>query len=82
MSSLNSQHPISPRTQWRGIMVTLAIELVVLFALSVAVVRYLEWSSDVNQAEFVSPTKNSVSDTNHHSPIQQVKGRPGCRPKV
>lgn len=82
MPSLNSQHPISSRMQWREIMATFVIELVVLLALSVAVVRYLEWSSDVNQAEFVMPTKSSASDTSHHPPIQRVKGRPGCQPKV
>jgi hypothetical protein len=36
-----------------------------LLALLVAVVRYLEWSSDANQAEFMSATKPSASDPNH-----------------
>ena len=41
------------RIPWSGIGRTLLVEILVLLALSFAVVRYLEWSSDANQAEFM-----------------------------
>jgi hypothetical protein len=67
---------------WSGIGRTLLVEILVLLALSFAVVRYLEWSSDANQAEFMSATKPSASDPNHSgefsTPIQAPKGRTGC----
>ena len=40
--------------RWRGIAVTAMIEILVLFVFAFAVVRYVEWSSDANQAEFMS----------------------------
>jgi hypothetical protein len=43
---------------WSGIGRTLLVEILVLLALSFAVVRYLEWSSDANQAEFMSATSH------------------------
>jgi hypothetical protein len=59
---------------WSGLGRTLLVEILVLLALSFAVVRYQEWSSDANQAEFMSATKPSASDPNHSgefsTPIQ------------
>jgi hypothetical protein len=53
-----------------------------LLALGIAVVRYLEWSSGVVQAEFMSATKSSVSDPNpsgeFSTPVQARKGRTAC----
>jgi len=50
--------------------------------LAIAVVRYLEWSSDVAQAEFMNATKSSVSDPNpsgeFSTPVQALKGRTAC----
>jgi hypothetical protein len=64
---------------WRGIGTTLVVELLVLLALALAVVRYVEWSSDVAQAEFMSATKPSASDPNHSGEFstatQPIKGR-------
>jgi hypothetical protein len=51
--------------RWRGIATTVAVELLVLLALAFAVVRYVEWSSDTAQAEFMSAAKLSASDPNH-----------------
>ena len=69
------------RIHWRGIGTTVVVELLVLLALAFAVVRYVEWSSDAAQAEFMSATKSSASDRNHSTPIQSLKGRTGCPPK-
>jgi len=45
-----------------------------LLALLVAVVRYLEWSSDANHAEFMSATKPSASDPNHSGAAPLYRG--------
>jgi hypothetical protein len=71
---------------WSGIGQTLLVEILVLLALSFALVRYLEWSSDANHAEFMSATKSSVSDPNQpgefSTPIQALKVRAGCDRKA
>jgi hypothetical protein len=70
---------------WRGIGTTVVVELLVLLALAFAVVRYVEWSSDAAQAEFMSATEPSASDPNHpgefSTPIQSLVGRTGCNRK-
>jgi len=53
MPLFNSQHQNDRGIRWRGIAATATVELLVLFALSIAVVRYVEWSSAANQAEFM-----------------------------
>ena len=71
---------------WSEIRRTLLVEILVLLALLAAVVRYLEWSSDANQAEFMSATKPSASDPNRSGEfstlIQALKGRAGCDRKA
>jgi hypothetical protein len=67
---------------WRGIGKTVVVELLVLLALAFAVVRYVEWSSDAAQAEFMSATKSSASDPNHSGEFstatQPLKARTSC----
>jgi hypothetical protein len=67
---------------WRGIGTTVVVEILVLLALAFAVVRYVEWSSDAAQAEFMSATKPSASDPGHSGEFstasQPLKGRTGC----
>jgi hypothetical protein len=58
MTSFNSQRQSNRGISWSG-------TILVLLALVFAVVRYLEWSSETNQAEFMSATKPSASDPNH-----------------
>src|SRR5712671_6949896 len=57
---------------WSGIGRTLLVQILVLLALSFVVVRYLEWSSDVNRAEFMSPTKPSASDPKHSGELSTL----------
>jgi hypothetical protein len=80
MPLFNSQNQNVRGIRWRGIAATAVVELLVLLALAFAVVRYVEWSSDVAQAEFMSATKSS--DPNHSgelsTPIRSLKGRAGC----
>jgi hypothetical protein len=65
MTSFNSQRQGKRGISWSGTIGTLLVQILVLLALVFAVVRYLEWSSETNQAEFMSATKPSASDPNH-----------------
>jgi hypothetical protein len=67
-----------------GIAAVTLFQLLVLFAIGVAVVRYLEWSSDAAQAEFASaieaasdPSRSGESST----PNQIAKTQTGCNRK-
>jgi hypothetical protein len=84
MPLFNSQQQNNRGTRWWGAAATGVVELLVLFALGIAVVRYLEWSSDAAQAEFMNATKPSASDPNPSgvsTPVQALKGRAGCERK-
>ena len=82
MPSFNSQQQNDRGSRWWGAAATGVVELLVLLALGIAVVRYLQWSSDVAQAEFMRATKPSTSDPNpsgeFSTPVQGLKGRAGC----
>ena len=81
MPLFNSQHQNDRGIRWRGIAATAMVELLVLFALAFAVVRYVEWSSAVNQAEFMSATTPSGSVANHSSEFSTPGSRPSrCEP--
>ena len=82
MPLFNSQQQHDRGIRWFGTAATLAAELLVLLALAFAVVRYVEWSSDAAQAEFMRSTTSPVSDPNHSgevsSSVQPLKGRTAC----
>jgi hypothetical protein len=82
MPLFNSQQQNDRGIRWWGAAATGLVELLVLLALGIAVVRYLEWSSGVVQAEFMSATKSSVSDPNpsgeFSTSVQARKGRTAC----
>ena len=67
---------------WSGITGILSIQLAVLFALSVAAIVYLNWSSNAAVTEFMAAGKPSVSDLGRlpqsSVPLQQVKSRTAC----
>jgi hypothetical protein len=65
MPSFNSQRQSNRGISWSGIIGTLLVQILVLLTLASALVRYLEWSSETNQAEFMSATRPSASDPNH-----------------
>jgi hypothetical protein len=83
MPMFNGQNQ-NVRSSLLGITAMTLFQLLVLFAIGAAVVRYLEWSSDAAQAEFMSAIE-AVSDPGHSSgsptPKQTVKGRTGCNRK-
>lgn len=80
MTIFNSQQQNDRAIRWRGIAATVVVELLVLLALGVAVVRYLEWSSAVNLAEFMSEPSASVA--NHSGKfstlVRALKVRADC----
>ena len=67
---------------WSGIAGTLAIHLAVLFAVAVAALAYLNWSSNAALAEFMANEKPSVSEPSQFPqssvPVQQAKSKTGC----
>ena len=82
MPLFNNQQQNDRGSRWWGTAATGVVELLVLLALGIAVVRYLEWSSDVARAEFMRATKPSASDPNpsgeFSTPVQALKGRTAC----
>ena len=80
MPSSQGQSGQSRGINWRAIVATLLVQVLVLTALSVAAVTYVNWSSQAALAEFVGAVKPSISDhlRRFSSPIQPVKGRMSC----
>jgi hypothetical protein len=64
------------RNSWLAIAGIFVIEILVLIALAGAIVAYLNWSSDVAFAEFLTATKLSTAAP--YSPFQAVKGHAPC----
>jgi hypothetical protein len=82
MPSFDRASPDSNNTYWSGIAGILAIHLAVLFAVSVAALAYLNWSSNAALAEFMAQDKPSVSEASRlpqsSVPLQQVKSKSAC----
>ena len=76
MPSPVSNSPASRQSFWPSIARIFLIEVLVLLALSGAVVGYLNWSSEAAWAEFMAASKQSASVPN--SPLQTVKGHMPC----
>jgi hypothetical protein len=70
---------------WSGILGILSIQLTVLFALAVAAIVYVNWSSNAALAEFMNRGKPSASELGllpQPVPLQQVKSRTTCPRRV
>ncbi len=65
MPSLDKANRTNTGTYWSGIAGILAIQLAVLFALSVAAIVYLNWSSNAALAEFIAAGKSSAPELSH-----------------
>ena len=80
-----NHRPESRGIDWLGIGRTALIQVLVLLALAAAVVRYLEWSSDTNWAEFLAAGEPSAAASMHDpqpAPAQTVKNKMPCRPRT
>ena len=86
MTAFNSQRPSNHDNHRRGFAATLLVQILVLLALSVALAGYLEWSSAVNQAEFIGLTGTLAFDPNQFpessAPAHPVKGQTACYRKA
>jgi hypothetical protein len=65
-------HLFNSQIHWRGMGTIVVVELLILLAVAVAVVSYVEWSSNSAVAEFTSAATSSPSDPS------QSNGGTGC----
>jgi hypothetical protein len=86
MPSLDRASRNDSGTYWSGIAGILAIQLAVLFAVSIAAILYLNWSSNAALAEFMAAGKPSASQPSHlpqpSVPVQMAKRRTACSPRA
>jgi hypothetical protein len=81
MPSFDQASRNSNGSYWSATAGVLAIQLAILFALSVAAIVYVNWSSDAALAEFMASSKPSATEPNNlpqPAPLQQVKSRSAC----
>ncbi len=76
MPSPANNSTASRQSFWLSIIRILLVEILVLLALSGAIVAYLNWSSDVAWAEFIAASKQSAPEPT--TPMQTVKGPKAC----
>jgi len=86
MPSPDNPDRSKPEIGWLGIVETLLLQVLVLVALSAAVVRYVSWSSDVARAEFTAAGKPALSGPTQQpqpsAPVEIVKGQKVCPRKA
>ena len=80
MPSSAQQSPARHRSSWPAIVWIVLVEILVLVALSGAIVGYLNWSSEAAWAEFKAASKLPASESN--SPVQTVKAHAPCNRKA
>jgi hypothetical protein len=85
MPSIDQASRNTNGSYWSGTAGILAIQLAILFALSVAAIIYVNWSSDAALAEFMASGKPSAMEPSQlpqSVPFQQVKRRMACPRRV
>jgi hypothetical protein len=84
--SPRNQSPEKRRFDWPGILRILLVQVLVLSALMVAFVRYLNWSSDQAWAEFsrsfTAPAPEEKSKPPSAAPMRALKTRMPCPRRV
>lgn len=82
MPSFHQANRETNGTYWSGIAGILAIHLAVLFAVAVAALAYLNWSSNAALAELIAKDKPVASESGYvlqsSVPVQQVKNKTAC----
>ena len=58
---------------------TALVQVLVLLAVAVAIIRYLDWSSDANWAEFLANSQTSALASHHQTPVQTVNSPSASR---
>jgi flagellar basal body-associated protein FliL len=79
MPSSAQQSPARHRSSWPAIVWIVLVEILVLVALSGAIVGYLNWSSEAAWAEFKAAGKAAPESS---SPVQTVKAHAPCNRKA
>ena len=90
MPSMEHQSRISRTIDRLGIVRILLVQVMVLLALAGAVVRYVNWSSEVAWQEFLSATAPTLagasgqpkSQLQPQTPLQTVKSKAACAKKA
>jgi hypothetical protein len=78
MASSGNRRPENSGFCWLGIVRTLVVQVLVLLALSGAVVRYLDWSSDAAWAEFNAAAPAAKPHAQSAMPLQSVRKQAPC----
>jgi hypothetical protein len=65
MPSLDNQRQTNRSLTWLGIVKTLLVQILVLLALSGALIVYLNWSSSAARADFMGESHPSAKPTRH-----------------
>jgi hypothetical protein len=82
MTTFNNQRQNSHGIHWRGFAGMLLVQILALLVLGVAVAGYLEWSSEINQAEFVGLIGQLAFDPNQFPEssvsVHPAKGQTAC----
>jgi flagellar basal body-associated protein FliL len=80
MPSSAQQSPARHRGSWPAIVWIVLVEILVLVALSSAIVGYLNWSSEAAWAEFKAAGQLPAPQSS--SPVQTVKAHAPCDRKA
>ncbi len=80
MPSSAQQSPAHVRRSWPGIIWILLAEILVLVALSAAIVGYVNWSSEAAWAEFKAAGQRPAPQSD--SSVQTVKAHAPCDRKA
>jgi hypothetical protein len=80
MPSFDRQNHNNRGIEWPGIIRIVIVQILVLLAVSVALVYYIDWSSDAARAEFMGAFKTSAPTNipQLSTPVQTAKGRTIC----
>lgn len=90
MPSMDDQSRMSRTIDRLGIVRILLVQVMVLLALAGAVVRYVNWSSEVAWQEFLSASRPALAGASSQPQpkpqpqpeVQTVKGKAACAKKV
>ena len=90
MPSMDDQSRLSRTIDRLGIVRILMVQVMVLLALAGAVVRYVNWSSEVAWQEFLSASRPALAGASSQphappqpqAPVQTVKSKAACPKKA
>jgi flagellar basal body-associated protein FliL len=82
MPSLDNQSQTNRAAYWLWVVKTALIQVLVLLALSGALILYVNWSSNAARADFTAASGPSVTEPARHAqssvPVHTAKGPKAC----